>query len=384
MSIASDTRGDAHACPDIETRIVNRLGLIALKRPAALNALSHPMIAAMRDALERWRDDSRVVAVVVHSPHPRAFSAGGDIRFLYEAFKAGRREAIDAFFIDEYRLDHTVFRYPKPYVAVMQGVVMGGGMGISQGAPRSGGVRIVTESTKMAMPETRIGLFPDVGAGWFLSRAPGALGMYLAVTGETIGASDALYAQLADLYLPDAAVADVLARLATPGAVTFADGEALVAYLRELAGRHRIQPMPDASALAHARALIDRHFGYRTLGEIVASLERESDPSARDWAQRTLRTLADRSPLSMAVSLEHMQRAAGRSMADCLRTDLVLTRSAFALGDVVEGIRARIVDKDNQPAWSVRSVADVTDARVARMFESPWPDDAHPLRDLGD
>jgi enoyl-CoA hydratase/carnithine racemase len=384
MSIPLAMRGNASACPEVQTRVFNRIGLISLNRPAALNALSHPMMVAMHDALERWRDDPQVVAVVVHSAHPRAFCAGGDIRFLYESFKAGRRDAIDALFIDEYRLDHLVFTYPKPYIALMQGVVMGGGMGISQGAPRSGGVRVVTESTKMAMPETRIGLFPDVGAGWFLSRAPGALGAYLAVSGETIGAADALYAQLADLYLPDAAVAEFVAQLTTPGAAAFSDGAALVAHLRALASGHRVAPAPDASPLAQARELIDRHFRYRTVGEIVASLERESDLSARERAQRTVRTLAERSPLSMAVSLELVHRAAGRTMADCLRTDLVLTRSAFERGDVVEGIRARIVDKDNQPAWLARSIADVTDALVAQMFESPWADDTHPLRDLHD
>jgi enoyl-CoA hydratase/carnithine racemase len=384
MSIPSGTRDDASSCLEIETRVVNRIGLIVLNRPAALNALSHAMLAAMHGALERWRNDPDVLAVVVHSPHPRAFCAGGDIRFLYESFRTGRRDAIDAFFIDEYRLDHAVFRYPKPYVALMHGVVMGGGMGISQGAPQSGGVRVVTESTKIAMPETRIGLFPDVGAGWFLSRTPGALGAYLAVTGETIGAADALHAKLADLYMPDAALAEFVSRIGAPGALTLTDGVQLVSHLRALASGHQVAPAPEASSLARARTWIDRHFSHRRVSEIVASLERERDPAAHEWAQRTVQTLAERSPLSMAASLELVHRAAGRSMAECLRTDLVLTRSAFAQGDVVEGIRARIIDKDNQPAWSARSVTDVTDERVARMFESPWTPDTHPLRDLRD
>src|SRR3984885_3509658 len=189
------------------------IGFIALNRPKALNALSTSMLHAIHGALEAWRDDAAVHAVVVYSPHPRAFCAGGDIRFLYQSAKAGERAAIDEFFTDEYRLNHAIFTYPKPYIALMNGVVMGGGMGISQGARKTGGVRVVAASTKLAMPETRIGLFPDVGVSWFLARTPGAIGRYLAGTGATIGAADALYADLADLYMEDEALPGLISDL---------------------------------------------------------------------------------------------------------------------------------------------------------------------------
>jgi enoyl-CoA hydratase/carnithine racemase len=152
---------------EVSTYIVNRIGFIELERPKALNALSTGMIRAMHAALDAWREDPGVLAVVVRSQHPRAFCAGGDIRFLYESFQRGDELARDTFFIEEYRLNHAIFTYPKPYIALMNGVVMGGGMGISQGAHRTGGLRVVTNSTRMAMPETRIGLFPDVGAAGF-------------------------------------------------------------------------------------------------------------------------------------------------------------------------------------------------------------------------
>src|ERR1700761_2296268 len=191
---------------EVATYVANRIGFIELERPKALNALSTGMIRAMHAALDQWREDPDVLAVVVRSQHPRAFCAGGDIRFLYESAQRGEHAARDTFFTEEYRLNHLIFTFPKPYVAVMNGVVMGGGMGISQGAHHTGGLRIVTQSTKMAMPETRIGLFPDVGASWFLARAPGAIGRYLAASGATMAAADALYARMADAYLDDGAL----------------------------------------------------------------------------------------------------------------------------------------------------------------------------------
>ena len=219
----SFTRSGAHAQTHVVARVANRIGFIELERPEALNALSSGMVDAMHAALEQWREDPDVLAVVVLQRHARAFCAGGDIRFLYESFGTGDQRELDTFFIDEYRLDHAIFTYPKPYIALMNGVVMGGGMGISQGAHRRGGLRVVDASTRMAMPETRIGLFPDVGAGWFLARTPGAIGRYLAVTGETIGAADALYAGLADVYLDDAALPALLGSLQTEPFETGAD-----------------------------------------------------------------------------------------------------------------------------------------------------------------
>jgi enoyl-CoA hydratase/carnithine racemase len=366
------------ASDEVATHVVNQIGFIELERPKALNALSTGMIRAMQAALERWREDPEVLAVVVRSDHPRAFCAGGDIRFLYESFQRDGEAARDTFFSEEYRLNHAIFTYPKPYIALMNGVVMGGGMGISQGAHRTGGLRVVSASTRMAMPETRIGLFPDVGASWFLARTPGALGRYLAVTGETISAADALYAGLADVYLDDAALPALVETLRT---ASFERGSDVVACIERECAAYKVAPAPEASTLATTRAFIDRHFALPDIGRILASLQSESSGEAAEWAEQTIGVLRERSPLSMAVSLEVVSRAEG-SMSDCLRRDLDLTRTSFEHGDVVEGIRARIIDKDNAPRWRFARIEDVSADDVAEMFESPWPAAEHPLRDL--
>jgi enoyl-CoA hydratase/carnithine racemase len=365
---------------EVATYIANRVGFIELERPKALNALSTGMIRAMHAALDQWREDPDVLAVVVRSQHPRAFCAGGDIRFLYESAQRGDPTARDIFFTEEYRLNHAIFTYPKPYIALMNGVVMGGGMGISQGAHRTGGLRVVTQSTRMAMPETRIGLFPDVGASWFLARAPGAIGRYLAVTGETISAADALYAGLADTYIDDAALPALVDTLRSE---LFERGADVVACVEREARAYQVVPLPEASALAGSRTLIDRHFALPDVASILASLEqeRERGGDAAEWAEQTIAILRERSPLSMAVSLEVVTRAEG-AMADVLRGDLDLTRSSFLAGDTIEGIRARIIDKDNAPRWRFARIEDVSAAEVEKMFESPWPAAEHPLSDL--
>jgi len=363
---------------EVTTYIANRIGFIELERPKALNALSTGMIRGMHAALDAWREDPDVLAVVVRSQHPRAFCAGGDIRFLYESFQRGDEAARDTFFIEEYRLNHAIFTYPKPYIALINGVVMGGGMGISQGAHRTGGLRVVTGSTRIAMPETRIGLFPDVGAGWFLARTPGALGRYLAVTGETIGPADALYAGLADAYIDDTALPALVDTLRSE---VFERGVDVVACVERETAAHKVVPTPDTSPLADTRAFIDRHFALPDVAQILASLEAVSGCEEAEWAEQIVGVLRERSPLSMAVSLEVVTRAEG-AMADCLRRDLDLTRTTFAHGDVVEGIRARIIDKDNAPRWRFARIEEVRADDVAQMFESPWPAAEHPLADL--
>jgi enoyl-CoA hydratase/carnithine racemase len=363
---------------EIVTYVANHIGFIELERPKALNALSTGMIRAMHAALESWREDPDVLAVVIRSQHARAFCAGGDIRFLYESAQRGARDALDTFFTEEYALNHAIFTYPKPYIALMNGVVMGGGMGISQGAHRTRGLRVITGSTRMAMPETRIGLFPDVGVGWFLARTPGALGRYLAITGETIGPADALYAGLADVCIEDDALPALIDTLKSE---SFEFGADVVACVAREAEKCKVVLRPDASPLAQVRPLIDRHFAKPDVGQILKSLDTEAECEAAEWAEQITAVLRERSPLSMAISLEVVTRAEG-SMAECLRRDLDLTRSCFAQGDVIEGIRARIIDKDNRPAWRFAQIEDVPAQAVEEMFESPWPADEHPLRDL--
>ncbi|MHA4869204.1 enoyl-CoA hydratase/isomerase family protein [Duganella sp. PWIR1] len=354
----------------IHTSISNGTGLIVLDRPKALNSLSLDMVRAITQALLAWRDDAAVAAVVIRSGSEKAFCAGGDIRFFYDAGRASPQAGsalVEDFFTEEYALNHLVHFYPKPYIALMDGVVMGGGMGIAQAGPGAR-VRIVTDKTKMAMPEVNIGLFPDVGGSYFLPRAPGALGYYLGVTGVTINAADALYAGLADHYAPlaDRAALDALLA-ATPGAE----------LPRALSGYAAAHHAGD-SALAAERDAIDRHFSAGSVAAIVASLK--TDGSA--FAAKTLELMATRSPLMMCVTHELIQRGAALDVADCLRMERALVRRNFENGEVIEGVRALVIDKDNAPQWQPATLEAVTEEMVQAMFQPVWPAYAHPLGHL--
>jgi len=240
-------------------------------------------------------------------------------------------------------------------------------MGVSQGGPQCR-VRIVTERTKMAMPEVNIGLFPDVGGSYFLSRAPGALGYYLGLTGVTINAADALYASLADVYAPsaDKEVLDAILE-STPGA-----------ELRDAVAAFAPSSQAAAGSLEANRAAIDRHFGAGSVADIVASLKTDDS----DFARKTLQVMATRSPLMMCVTHELIKRGASLDVADCLRLERTLVRHNFENGEVLEGIRALVIDKDNAPQWKPSSLEEVSEAAVQRFFQPVWPDYAHPLRHL--
>lgn len=349
------------------------LGVITLNRPQALNALSLAMIRDMTTLLRAWGDDSRIQAVVVlgagREGKPAAFCAGGDIRFFHQAALAGD-EALEAFFTEEYALNHLIHQFPKPYIALMDGVVMGGGMGISQGAK----LRVLTEHSKLAMPETNIGLFPDVGGGYFLSRCPGHSGEWLALTGQVIGAGDAIELGLGDVFVKSAELPAIVEAFRT-GVQDSA--EHVVATVME---RADLAPVAEHW---ESRALINRHFQAASVPALFASLEADGDP----WAKHTLETLRKRSPLMMAVTLEQIRRARGLSLADDLRMERDLVHRSFhlrpgAASETVEGIRALAVDKDHQPRWNPARVEDVSREQVDAFFASPWTPATHPLRDL--
>ena len=356
----------------VQTRVANGTGIITLDRPKALNSLSLEMVRAMTETLLAWREDASVDAVVITSTSEKALCAGGDIRFFHQAGHAtptGNSALLEDFFTEEYALNHLIHFYPKPYIALMDGVVMGGGMGIAQGGPDCG-LRIVTERTKMAMPEVNIGLFPDVGGSHFLSHAPGALGMYLGLTGLTIGAADALYVGLADVFVPSAELPALHALIAaTPGAQLAEAIRAFAAPFAQQAG---------ASELASQRALVDRHFGAASVPAMMASLEGDDSP----FAQKALNAMRQRSPLMMCVTREMLVRGAGLDVADCLRMERALVRRNFEHGEVLEGVRALVIDKDNAPQWNPPSLDAVTPEMVARFFAPVWPAWAHPLRHL--
>ena len=349
------------------------LGIITLNRPGALNALSLPMVRDLTTLLLHWRADAQVSAIVLQGAgregKPPAFCAGGDIRFFHQAALAGDPRLED-FFTEEYALNHLIHHHPQPMVALMDGVCMGGGMGLSQGAA----LRVVTEHSKLAMPETQIGLFPDVGGGWFLARSPGHLGEYLALTGQVLDAADAMAAGLADVKVPAARLPAMLAALADlrqPRAEQVLD-----------CARGFGEPVVNAP-LATQQAALDAHFSLPSLADIMASLARDNSA----LAQATLSALHKRSPLMMSVTLEQVRRARHMTLADALRLERGLVRHCFHLrpgtaSETVEGIRALAIDKDHQPRWNPSHLEDVTAEMVSAFFASPWPAHVHPLRAL--
>lgn len=357
---------------DVIAHLVGRMGCITLNRPKALNALTLDMVRVLTRTLLEWQSDPQVLAVVVRGTGKEgpfgAFCAGGDIRFFHQAAHAGDASLGD-FFTEEYRLNHLIHTYSKPYIAFMDGIVMGGGMGISQGAS----VRVVTERTKMAMPETHIGLFPDVGGGYFLSRCPGRLGEYLGLTGQMLNGPQAVAAKLADISLASGMLEPIWQMLISS---PFENAESVERWVLAQAGAmtpEKLTPQPQ----------IDEVFGLHTLAEMLLKLEAATD----EWSQKTAHVLRHRSPLMLHVVLEQIRRARQLSLADDLRMERDMVYHCFNLravadSDTVEGIRALAIDKDHSPRWKPARVEEVDQAEVARFFESPWAWQDHPLRDL--
>ncbi len=357
---------------DVIAQIEGRIGCITLNRPKALNALSLEMVRVLTRALLDWQANPQVLAVAVRGTGKEgpfgAFCAGGDIRFFHQAATAGDASLGD-FFTEEYRLNHLIHTYSKPYIALMDGIVMGGGMGISQGAS----VRVVTERTKMAMPETNIGLFPDVGGGYFLSRCPGRLGEYLSLTGHMLSGPQAVAAKLADIALPSGMLEPIWQTLISS---PFENAESVERWVLAQAGAlppEKLAPQP----------LIDQVFGLPTVADMLTRLESAND----EWSQKTAHALRHRSPLMLHVVLEQIRRARQMSLADDLRMERDMVHHCFHLRSVadsetVEGIRALAVDKDHSPQWKPARVEEVDLSEAARFFVSPWPSDHHPLRGL--
>lgn len=365
----STTPIESHVVVEVQGRV----GCLTLNRPKALNALSLDMIRTITQALVAWREDDRVLAVAVRGVNKEgpfgAFCAGGDIRFFHQAALAGNPELED-FFTEEYTLNHLVHTYPKPYIAFMDGIVMGGGMGISQGAS----LRIVTERSRLAMPETNIGLFPDVGGGYFLSRCPGHLGEYLALTGQVLGGREALSAGLADGHIDSGRLPGLWASLAQTPFENGASVERWCASHLNAAAAAPAWPAKD----------VDRVFGL----DSVTAMAKALDGADGEWARETCAALRQRSPLMLCVTLEQIRRARGMGLADDLRMERGLVRRCFHLrpgagSETAEGIRALAIDKDHSPRWHPAAIEEVTPEQVAAFFEPPWPAHAHPLKALG-
>lgn len=340
----------------IETR--GPVGLITLNRPKALNALSLEMLGILEPLLQRWATDPEIRAVVVRGAGDRAFCAGGDLRSLYDAGpKASAMVAEHPerdFFRREYVLNWRIHHFPKPYIALIDGVTMGGGIGLSV----HGSHRVATERTLFAMPECGIGLFPDVGGGWFLAHCPGEVGVYLGLTGHRGKAADALYTGIATHYVPAAALDAVIDDLA--GAVWGGDAAGTVDRILEAhAGDAGDAP------LGAARGRIDRHFAFDRVEAILDSLA--ADDTA--WAAGAHADILRNSPTSLKVTLRQLRLCRTLDYDSCVTIEYRLSQACLAGHDLFEGIRAVVVDKDRQPRWRPAELAAVDDAAVERHFE---------------
>ncbi|WP_085583081.1 MULTISPECIES: enoyl-CoA hydratase/isomerase family protein [unclassified Pseudomonas] len=343
---------------DVLAEVRNHIGHLTLNRPAGLNALTLDMVRQLQRHLDAWAGDDRIRAVVLRGAGEKAFCAGGDIRSLYDSHKSGDTLHED-FFVEEYALDLTIHRYRKPVLALMDGFVLGGGMGLVQGAD----LRVVTEKSRLAMPETAIGYFPDVGGSYFLPRIPGELGIYLGVTGVQVRAADALYCGLADWYLESAALATLDERLDrlqwhdTP----LKDLQSLLAGLA-------VQTLPDAPLQA-LRPAIDHFFALPDVPAIVEQLRTVTVADSHEWATATADLMETRSPLAMAVTLEMLRRGRHLSLDNCFALELHLDRQWFERGDLIEGVRALLIDKDKSPRWNPPTLKALDAARVAGFFQ---------------
>lgn len=346
---------------DIATRIEGHAGIISLNRPSALHALTLDMVHAMTDVLVKWQTSKKVKCIVIDHAEGRGFCAGGDIAFLRNSALNDEGKSGRQFFHDEYQLNHLLFTYPKPVVAFMDGITMGGGVGISQPAR----FRVATENTRFAMPETGIGLFPDVGGGWYLSRLEGRVGQFLALTGARIAGPGCLALGLASHYIPSEALADAKARIAVED-VDRIDG---------ILGTLAVTPPP--SKIVETLFQINRHFASDRFEDILASLDADDS----DWAMREAATLRSKSPQTCKVALRQLAESMKLDdFADNMAMEYRIASRVLTRPDFAEGVRAVIVDKDNAPKWDPARPEDVTDALLDTIFAAlPADEEWKPL-----
>lgn len=338
---------------DIDVRRQCRAGRITLTRPAALNALTYDMTMAIENALIAWRDDPEIALVLIDAQGDKAFCAGGDIQDLYETGRAGNFAFGKQFWRDEYRLNARIANYPKPYIALMQGFVMGGGVGISC----HGSHRVVCSSSRIAMPECGIGLVPDVGGSSLLAHAPGFAGEYLGLTGSRMDPADAIHAGFADSFIEQAAWPELIDKLCATGDVRHLES-------------HATDPGP--SSLAAMSETINGHFALDTALDCVRSLEAENS----EWAARTASTIRRACPISVACAFDLIRGARNAdSILQVLASEYRFTARCMEQGEFLEGIRAAVIDKDRHPQWVQPDLEGITQERIGAMLSDLGPEE---------
>ena len=338
-----------------------KIGQIVLDKPKALNALSTAMIEGMQRALDQWRNDDAVKAVWIEGSGDKAFCAGGDVVSLYHSMKATPAgeipEKATEFFAKEYRMDQTIHTYPKPVIVWGDGIVMGGGIGVMAGASH----RIVTERSMLAMPEVTIGLYPDVGASWFLNRMPGACGEFLGMTGARMNAADALFVKLADYAVASGDYEQLRE------AISQTDGshEAITAAIQQL---HSDTGHQDSTLYSHLDR-INELMAPTDMSQLVAGFEQLSEEDG--WLFKATKALLHGCPMTLYLVREQIKRAKYMGLSEVFAMELIMSTQCVLHPDLAEGIRALLIEKDNKPQWSVGSVAEITDAMVEEFFQQP-------------
>ena len=326
------------------------IGHVLLNRPKALNSLTHDMCVAFKAKIDEWAADDAIEAMVIEGAGEKGFCAGGDVRAVHDSGKAGTNYWKE-FFSDEYRMNAALFHFDKPFIALVDGIVMGGGVGVSEPASH----RIVTERTMYAMPETGIGLIPDVGGSYFLPRLPGRLGLYLGLTGTRIRAADCLYAGVADAYVPSDRIEALKADLRNTHIAEVDDVDRIIEKYKTDPGDAPLEAIIDQ---------VNEAFSGHSVEEIVETLETAGD----DWSSKTVATLITKSPTSLKLTFRQLHEGAGLDFNDCLRMEFRLVSRSMEGNDFYEGVRAVLIDKDNAPVWKPVRIDEVSDEVIDGYF----------------
>lgn len=344
----------------VVAELQNGIGWIKLNRPRALNSLNVDMVDTMNEQLKKWKLDDTVSLVCIYGEGEKGLCAGGDMRTLYDLKDKGIEAYANQFFSIEYELNYEIHHYPKPVVVFMDGIVMGGGVGLSIG----GSHRIVTESSKWAMPEMNIGFFPDVGASYFLNQMPGFVGKYLALTANILQASDVLYIEAADYFIESKDWPKLKEEMMGKRWMT----DSVEMELEQLLESFQ-RPVTLSSSMSSVQDKIDHHFRFETVEEIISSLQ-ESANQGDEWAGSTMRTLLSKSPTSLKVTLRQIQKGKGQSLRSCFDMERNLALNFMKCHDFYEGVRSVLVDKDRNPKWSPSKLDEVTERQVALFFKT--------------